>query len=270
MIYGSSNHPVEIKKIRCKVWTLKEEIAATLRDKLEQGLSHKEAQKYIEGLYHGLIRLPASIEQELSGAAPSGEDIVETDALDDSEDAMAAALAEAENEESSESEDANDETNSEDQNAEENSNTEPEIISEVESVNNVLFLKRHRPNLSGEIIGDVVTFLSDVNMSMISCFSSRNFLFGQTIVLEFLVPQRFFVTAEVLECRNYNMESRIISGQRPKYRLHAKFTFPREAERTLLRRFLRSVEPEVPIESPKQKPKQDDDDGLGDLEDLGL
>ncbi len=274
MIYGSSNHPVEIKKIRLKVWTLKEEVQATFQEKVQEGMSPVEAKAYIEGVYHGLIKLPPSIEEELGPASPS-----ENNNLDDSEDEMAKTLAEGENQETETQEAENSEESeaqaedSEGDSVETSSTTlalkNIKVISEVETQNNLVLLKRKRPNLAEENVGNVVTILTDVNMEMISCFSSRNFLFGQTIIFEFLVPQPFFVTAEVLECRVYNMKSRIISEQRPKYRLHAKFTFPREGERTLLRRFLKSVEPVIPVEQPKAKPKVEDDD-LGDLEDLGL
>lgn len=296
MIYCNSNHPVEIKKIRLKVWTLREEINFTYKEKIKEGLTPNQALSYVQGVYHGLIKLPPSVEQELS--AVSGNIVGSTDSmtpdseLDDSEDEMAKALAEAEAGEAQESQEESTE-NSPEENSESSSDQDTidnvvelnadknqkslsmtvsqsiEAISEVESVGNLLLLKRNRPKLSDGKIGDIVTILTDINMDMISCFSTNEYLFGQTIILEFLVPNPFFVTAEVLECRNYNMKSRVISNQRPKYRLHAKFIFPREGERTMLRRFLKSVEPEIPIEAPKAaKPKDDDD--LGDLEDLGL
>ncbi|MFW5887379.1 MAG: hypothetical protein ACOCUH_01140, partial [Bacteriovoracia bacterium] len=62
---------------------------------------------------------------------------------------------------------------------------------------------------------------------------------------------------------------RIISPNRLEYRIQAKFTFQTKGERTLLRRFLKSIEPDLPP-PPKKKPEKKDDDEGDLLDELGL
>ena len=116
----------------------------------------------------------------------------------------------------------------------------PRAAQEIQD--NVLLFHRVRPALgTGKMVNGVVA-LMDMDMRMISCFCDQQFISGQTIVVEFLVPTYFFVTAEVLECRHYNRSSKIISQHRPGLRLHAKWIYHLPEERAMLRRFLKSVE----------------------------
>ncbi len=267
MIYGSSNHPVEVKKIRLKIWTLREEIEwviKCLQEKSEKELTPEEIQE-IKNKYIGHIKLPPTTMKELG--IDNGNNEAESFSDQDGDDATEEASAQADD--AKEPKDSSEESKEEEaQSANDNeaNSTNSEIVTDE---NNIIFINRKRPDLAPERISDAVTMLSDVNMNIISCFSSERYLSGQSIILEFVVPTHFFVSAEVIECRNYNISSRIISESRPKYRLHAKFTFSRAGERTMLRRFLKSVEPEIPVEK-KRKPKQDDSDSLDDLDDLGL
>lgn len=271
MIYGSSNHPVEIKKIRLKVWTLRDELEYMIQQKVDaHGESTSEVNlAEIKLMYQGLIKLPPSF--------TGGEASMSTnDSLDDSEDEMAKALAEAEAGESGEeSAEGETEESEGDDDAEAmaaamlEGQGEEETPSESVDLSNVTFLRRTRPNIDEEKIADAVTILNDVNMNMVSCFASQEYNSGQTIIIEFLIPNHFFLTAEVIECKKYNISSRIISDQRPDYRLHAKLIFPREGERSMLRRFLKSIEPDIPPDKPK-KAAPKDDDGLDDLDDLGF
>ncbi|MCY4643293.1 MAG: hypothetical protein OXB88_01610 [Bacteriovoracales bacterium] len=140
-----------------------------------------------------------------------------------------------------------------------------EIKELVTQGDNLFVIHRSRPTMEEHQFGDGVVALMDINMDMISCFSSHNYISGQTIIIEFLVPNHFFVTAKVLECRPYNMCTKIISQNRPPYRLHARWLFSLFGERTMLRRFLKSIAEDVPkdesveIETPEAVPEGDDE-----------
>lgn len=110
--------------------------------------------------------------------------------------------------------------------------------------------------------------LADINMDDILIFTKEPFIFGASIVLEFQIPTKFIVSAEVIKCVNIVRNSKIISENKPHYRIHARFTYPYLSERENLRNFLKSIEPEIPP-SPKKikKPVEEEDD---DFEDLGL
>ena len=98
--------------------------------------------------------------------------------------------------------------------------------------------------------------ISEMNMEEMHFFSSGCFIPGQAVVVEFLVPQKFIVNADILDCNQYNTQSRVISSNKLSYRLAAAFTFRREGERTLLRRFIQSI---VPLVGPKgggKKPEE--------------
>lgn len=99
-------------------------------------------------------------------------------------------------------------------------------------------------SISEEEIAHGKTFFSDINIRSIGFFSTLSYLVGQSIVITFDLPHSFSLSAEVVYCKNYNVHSRIISTQRPSYRIHAAFTLSRRGEMTLLRNFLQSMEPE--------------------------
>ena len=109
--------------------------------------------------------------------------------------------------------------------------------------------------------------LTDVNMDFLYFFCEKPYIAGQSIVVEFLIPSRFVMNLEVVRCKNFNLFSRIISDNRPGYRVHAKFSFLKKGERTFLRQFLKSVQPQI---SSKKKPKAAAAEKGDSLEDLGL
>ncbi len=121
-----------------------------------------------------------------------------------------------------------------------------------------------RPKLPPEQIVIGRTILSEVHMDKIFFFSDYNFVEGQSIVIEFQIPKRFIVNANIAYCRNYNMKSRIIRTNQLKFRVCAEFNFLKKGERTLLRDFLRSVEPQVKgkAEAKGQKSAEDSGDDL--------
>ncbi len=84
--------------------------------------------------------------------------------------------------------------------------------------------------------------LSEIEIAGLCFFAPKNYIEGQSIVLEFLIPKKFIVNAEVLHCRYFNMKSRIIGQNKLPYRVVVQFTFLKKGERTLLRQFVESIQ----------------------------
>lgn len=104
--------------------------------------------------------------------------------------------------------------------------------------------------------------LNDINMDWMLAFSKQAFTPGQSLIVEFLIPHPFMMSAELVSCNHYAMRSRIISQTKPDYRLQCKFTFALPGERTRLREFLSSVTPNLPPSRGKAPKKEDDTAGL--------
>ena len=101
---------------------------------------------------------------------------------------------------------------------------------------------QRRPNLIESKLINGKAVLAEVFMDKMYFFSNQPFIEGQSIVLDFLVPKRFIVNADVSYCRMYNLKSRIIGGNKLPYRVCVEFTFLRPGEKTLLRQFIESIE----------------------------
>ncbi|MCB9062304.1 MAG: hypothetical protein H6622_12355 [Halobacteriovoraceae bacterium] len=235
MIHSSSRDPVLIKKIQLRVWGLRDEIAYTYKQRSE-GLDTTQKEDLIEHIRN---------EYEGKSTSPLGE-ITENSTLDDSEDEMAAALAAAES----------GEAESEDSGA-------VDLDSEE-----VVTIKQVRPKLPPSKFSSGSLILSEISMEEMSFFCDTSFLRGQSIVVEFLVPQNFILNGEVIFCRAYNPSSKIISETKHPYRLNLKFSFLKKGERTLLREFVKSIEPDIPEETPKEETANAGD--LSDLDELDL
>ena len=87
------------------------------------------------------------------------------------------------------------------------------------------------------------TILSEINMNDISFFCAQQFVEGQSIVIEFQIPQKFTVHAEVEYCRNYSMKKQIISEKELPYRGRGRFIFADPEKKNILRQFVSSIEP---------------------------
>ena len=274
IIFGHSKDPILIKKIPLKIWYLRHEIEAVLREKLmhEEGKSENEhindlIEEYVNTPVSNVIPIHQGDEAEVinigegqeamaaaladEGDVSDGEEaktIAEAGDADiaKGEDTMAAAIAESA------------ETTSQTQNT---TGDEPTII------------KQRRPNVPEELIIHAKTLLAEVNMETMHLFCDENFLIGNTVIVEFLVPNKFSISANVVHCREYSMKSRIISQAKLRYRAIFKFAFLKEGEKTLLRQFLNSVEPEkaaVQKKATKKVENNDDDEGFDELDDLDL
>lgn len=251
MIHHNSTDPVLIKKITLRIWTLRDEVEAVIEQKKvangdvtidEIAQEYKKLEAIQSENNDNVIDLNASV------ADTSGED------------EMAKAMAEAEGD-------------SEAQETSEEGADEADSQSETEETNsdgNIIVLQRH-PRIPEDKLIHGKTILQEVDMEHMFFFSDKRFLEGQSIVIEFLIPKRFVVNAEVLYSRQYNRKSRVISEKKLSFRNAVRFTFLKTGERTLLRQFIQSVEADIP-EPIKVKPKakQEEADEFDDLDDLDL
>jgi len=225
-----------------------------------------------------------------------GGDVKDASELDDfGEDEMAKAIAEAE---AAEAADATPEAELESSDEEESVSAEEESDADamaremlgdqaaVEAeeqapiLNNVVplevglesnqgrnLVKQRLPSIPEERISVGKAILAEIYMDQMFFFSSKPFLTGQSIVLDFLVPRRFLMNADVTFCRTYNMKSRIISKNRLSYRVGIKFTYLKEGERTILREFTRSIEPDVEtVVAAKEVAKEEKSSGGDDFD----
>jgi hypothetical protein len=179
------------------------------------------------------------------------EEITESDeGLDSGEDEMAAALAAAED---GDSDSENTQDSSEDA-------TEDQIV----------IIEQKKPLLPPEQIVNGTSFLSEINIEEMFFFSGKEFLMGQSIVIQFNIPRKFIINATVFYCRLYNMKSRVISSNPLPYRIGVKFLLNKEGERTILREFLHSIEPDLEnftVNTTADSEDDDDDDILDGLDD---
>ena len=243
MIYNNSTDPVFIKKISLKIWSLKDEVKAVIQEKMKSSQADELTidelrREYCSNIGKGAEVIPLKPNED----------------LDTGEDEMAAAIAAAESEE-----------------ATPESEEEP-VVQEAaltENTDEHQIIQRS-PTLGENDISSGKTILAEVGMDRIYFFSSKSFLNGQSIVLEFVIPKRFVVNATIVFCREYNMKSRIISKNRLPYRIGADFSFLKEGERTLLRQFIHSIEPEVQetpvIEAKVANEEEEDFDEFDDLD----
>ncbi|MBT3584173.1 MAG: hypothetical protein HN509_04665 [Halobacteriovoraceae bacterium] len=258
MIYGNSNDPVLIKKIYLRIWTLRDEVEAVIRTRIER--SEGEEIPKFEDLMEEYRERPPMLSPQL--------EVLEGGASEDAEEGEENAEDSAE-EESEEAEEQSAEAAADGDQTEEAQADAPKDEGDSGKVD---ILQRF-PVIPAEKIFRGTTVLSELTMDYMYFFSSQSFLEGQSIVIEFLVPKKFIINASVAYCRAYNMRSRIISEGKLPYRVAVKFSFMREGERTLLRNFVASVEPEVQvIEAPKPSGGGGggDEDGFDELDDLDL
>ncbi|MCK5883460.1 MAG: hypothetical protein KAG61_07210 [Bacteriovoracaceae bacterium] len=238
MIHGNSSDPVYLKKIALNIWTLRDEIEMVAAQKIERdGVAKPDAIELIQKEYTLKSVAPSEEESEDAG------EISEEGELDDSEDAMAAALAEAEEGESTEGP------------AEDSAASE--VAEEPLNKNQINVIRPKLPQ-DKTVVGR--TMLAEIYMDKMYFFSDHNFLDGQSIVIEFQIPKNFIVNAQVIYCRNYNLKSRIIKTNKLLFRACVEFSFLKKGERTLLRDFLQSVEPKIEKSQKKAKKKADEDD----------
>ncbi len=265
MIYNKSGHPVEVKKISIRIWSLRDEIEAAL----ERRMKECEA-----------AGVPLFVEDikkfyNLNMAAPltDSSNVIPLRGQPSSDDLNSLMASLKEDEKVPEAEET--------QSTEEvlaglaSGETAPKAFNEAEEIiaeqnlqgidtkkpNPILErpYQRQAPDL--EKISYGFTFLSDIHMDSFLSFTQGKFLQGQSVVVEFLIPQNFMMTADVTYCHYYALRSRIISSTKPDYRVQCKFNYALKGERENLRNFLKSIEPTI-IEKKKTK-KEAEDESLG-------
>lgn len=267
MIYNKSGHPVEVKKISIRMWSLRDEIEAALERRMKE-CEAAGVPLFIEDIkkfYKLNMKAPLTDSSNvipLRGEA-SADDLNSLMASLKEEDKVPEAAEEQTTEEvlASLSE-------GEAKDAPKAFNEAEEILAEqaLQGVENkkpnpILErpYQRQAPDLDRVSYG--FCFLSDLHMENMLSFTQGKFLQGQSVVVEFLIPQTFMMTADVTYCHYYALRSRIISSTKPDYRIQCRFNFALAGERENLRNFLKSIEPTV-TEKKKAK-KETEDDTLG-------
>lgn len=261
-IFNKSHHPVEIKKISIRLWTLRDEIEAAIERRMKE-CEAAGIPLYVDDIKKFYNMREGSSLTDQSNVVSLKEKREEP--ADEINDLMETLGDEAKSEEAEASEGEEAAT------ADTPSTTltdADEILAEqekngIESETPNPFLERpftrQAPNLDKISYG--FSFLSDVNMESILSFTKESFLHGQSVVIEFLIPQPFIVSAEVNYCSHYALRSRIISSTKPDYRVQCRFTFAMPRERENLRNFLKSIEPN--IQEKKKQKKDSEDESLG-------
>ena len=270
MIHHSSSDPVLIKKISLKVWTLRDEVEARVKEKVEALQDQEGSEIDLSDLKDAYTKKNnASAEViAINPAAP----------LDDSEDEMKRAMEEAMGGGSAEApnEEAPTEEGTE-ENAESAVETPPAQDNNVTPLfatngneGNLIDINVDMPPLAEEKIFKGKTVLAEIGMDRIFFFTNKLFTEGQSIVIKFEIPKTFIMNADVHYCRPFNLKSRVISQNNFQYRVMAKFSFLKEGERALLRQFLKSVEPETQAQAPVQEAKaeKEADSDFSELDDL--
>jgi hypothetical protein len=265
MIYNKSGHPVEVKKISIRLWSLRDEIEAAIGRRIKE-CEAAGIPLFIDDIKRFYnLNLSQSLNDQ-SNVIPLHAQKNETESMANLMEEVAAKEAPATEAPAPESVNAA----ATEATPESKTFTEAEQIIaeqskqglETKKPNPILErpYQRQAPDLNKISYG--FTFLADINMENILCFTKDKFLQGQSVVVEFLIPQNFMLTADVTYCHYYALRSRIISSTKPDYRLQCRFSFSIPGERDTLRNFLKSIEPTVPQGSKKPK-KQAEDDSLG-------
>lgn len=282
MIYNKSGHPIEVKKISIRLWSIRDEIEAAIGRRMKEceaagvplyiddiksfyNLNLKETLnqqsnvlqlKPVENQTESVANLMESINPEDKPAAEAAP--VEAPPAD--APPLEAAPAEGETVASAEAPEAKES---------QTFNQADQIIAEqskqgldTQKPNPILQrpYQRQAPDLDKISYG--FSLLSDINMDSILTFTKDKFLHGQSVVMEFLIPQNFMMTAHVSYCHHYAIRSRVISSTKPDYRVQCRFDFSISGERDKLRSFLKSIEPTIP-QAVKKPKKEAEDDSLG-------
>lgn len=83
--------------------------------------------------------------------------------------------------------------------------------------------------------------ISEIDMEGIRFFCSKGYIIGNSLVVEFQIPNQFRLNAVVLDNKAYDLKSKLISDKKLPFRIHLKWTFLKKNERPLLREFLQSI-----------------------------
>lgn len=265
MIHNKSGHPVEVKKISIRLWSLRDEIEAAIARRMKE-CEAAGVPLYIEDIKafyklnkhesspENVLELKKTSEESMASLMESiGEDNKETEAEALAEvPAPDAPAAEAAPGEETKIEAA--ESIIAEQKSQGLETTKPNPILDRPYT-------RQPPDLDKISYG--FTLLSDINMDTLLTFTKDKFLQGQSVVVEFLIPQHFTMTGEIVYCNHYARTSRIISSSKPDFRVQCRFSYSSPGERDTLRNFLKSIEPTVHDKKKTAKKPTAVEDDLG-------
>lgn len=270
MIHHSSSDPVLIKKISLKVWTLRDEVEARVKEKVEALQDQEGSEIDLSDLKDAYTKKNnASAEViAINPAAPSDDS--EDEMKRAMEEAMGGGSAEAPNEEAPTEEGAEENAESAVETPPAQDNNVTPLFATNGNEGNLIDINVDMPPLAEEKIFKGKTVLAEIGMDRIFFFTNKLFTEGQSIVIKFEIPKTFIMNADVHYCRPFNLKSRVISQNNFQYRVMAKFSFLKEGERALLRQFLKSVEPETQAQTPVQEAKaeKEADSDFSELDDL--
>lgn len=286
-LINRSNHPVNIKRISVRVWTLREEIESTIAQAIKEKGVEKVDIELLKNFYHSLKPRKFSINNNSNAdedddleqnVQPGIEDSSEIPASadDQEEDDEMAAMAQAMQEDSDEGnseENAQQDDGASDEGSSENTEQESSETSAnatSDSAQNKLgnSIKRVFPAQERSTKG--FAFLSEVHMDKMLFFDQRPYTRGQSVVIEFLIPNRFTVSAEVTHCMHIERKSKIISETQPTHRIQCDILYLFDGERGKLRDFLKSVEPNIPPSPSQLKRPEAQTEEEDDFDDLGF
>jgi len=220
MIYRQSNDPVFLKKINIDVWLLRDQLEQIILSRLEADPNIKNFDDLIEEF------------------APKSKPNLRLLKFEDEPDSETNT-----NKKEASPDKQSEEGNQDEEKQNEKSKQEIKSATPSEEINNKKEVITQRlPNLPKDKINQGKTFLSEVHMDRMLFFSNKQFIEGQSIVIQFNIPQRFILNAEVLYSQSYSLKNRIISDSNMPFRICVQFTFLKSGERTLLRKFLEDIE----------------------------
>ncbi len=271
MIYNKSGHPVEVKKISVRIWSVRDEIEAAIGRRIKE-CEAAGIPLFIDDIkrfYNLNMQEPLNQQSNVIPLRPENAQIEEVTPSPVVETAPEANQEEAKTAEAETKAEPQAITPTEAAPESQTFNQAEQILAEqnkqgldTQKPNPILErpYTRQAPDLEKITYG--FALLSDINMETILSFTKDKFLHGQSVVVEFLIPQSFIMTAHVSYCSHYAIRSRIISTTRPDYRIQCRFDFSMPGERDVLRNFLKSIEPTIPQPVKKVK-KETEEDSLG-------
>ena len=277
MIYHKSSHPVEVKKVSIRLWSLRDEIEAAIERRI------RECEAAAIPLYIDDIKAFYNLNPDIK--LTDNSNVLPMPVKEDGVTALMESLGDenkgdAQPEESTPAaapeEAIADAATTTEQTEQTGAQSESETFKEAEGIlaeqeskgieskkpNPILDRPFQRQAPNSEKISYGFSFLADINMKHLLSFTKNKFIQGQTVVVEFLIPQSFMMTAEVSYCHHYARTSKIISSTKPDYRVQCRFIYAIRGERDSLRNFLISVEPNLGVQQ-KKAPKASEDDSLG-------
>jgi hypothetical protein len=264
-IFNKSSHPVAIKRIPIRMWTLRAEIEAALEHRIKE-CEAAGVPLYIDDIkeFYGMnIAKPLSGQPQLK-LVEASEASESTQMSNENIDDMMAALAEEKAPEATPETPPQEAATAEAASAPEAASTETppsaqadQIIATQSPEEKAQAPHAHKfqtPYVRRAPNSDQISYgfsmLADINMDWVLAFSKHPFTQGSSIVIEFLIPNPFTMNVEIVLCNRIAMKSRIISETKPDYRVQCRYTFSHPGERSNLRRFLSSVEPDLPNKPP--------------------